>query len=201
MFKVNLISILFIVFSCNNDNSSIKENSNFVEDEMSSKKNDRKPTETKAYSPVDSSLVEGLAIWSPLRTEQFFSKYILGDNNNRSYDKIIRNVDGTQNMKLTHLPGSDENTYRYIEIYWNRKNLKGDRTNSIIKEFITNSRVKLGKSIDSFCEIKNIAPDQILDNNNTYIYNTVIDGLGYRSKYLFDINYKLEKFEFGYDNP
>jgi len=158
MFKVNLISILFIVFSCNNDNSSIKENSNFVEDEMSSKKNDRKPTETKAYSPVDSSLVEGLAIWSPLRTEQFFSKYILGDNNNRSYDKIIRNVDGTQNMKLTHLPGSDENTYRYID-------------------------------------------DQILDNNNTYIYNTVIDGLGYRSKYLFDINYKLEKFEFGYDNP
>jgi hypothetical protein len=56
-------------------------------------------------------------------------------------------------------------------------------------------------SIDSFCKIKNIAPDQILDNNNTYIYNTVIDGLGYRSKYLFDINYKLEKFEFGYDNP
>lgn len=191
---------MFCATSCTNDTYTKEDSTIFKNDNKSVEKEQIKSSQKEdEYFPIDTSIVEGLVLWNSTKTQDFFNKYVSENNKQKTYDIIIKNKNGTQNMKLTHLPGSDNANYRYIEIYKTSKELNDQRISSSVVEFITNTSIKLDMSIDSFCTAKKLLRSSF--KNNTYIYDGEIGGLGYHAKYFFDDNLKLKRFEFGYDNP
>lgn len=127
---------------------------------------------------------------------------------------LILNKSQDQYLKMLFYPGGVYDQFSYFEVGAIKLDTLNNKINyktTNIEEFITESSIKLGMSIEDFYNIKGKDFDKSLSNNEQLFYQLKrdTDTTGFLKKYnmpIYDAIYHFQsgtliKFEFGFEYP